>query len=73
MKKLEITEKYKAYTEEEAKDFLDEVKAGANAGGYYVKKSGYEYKTKKSKGEIIAEGWLCTVTKAYEEFWGDED
>lgn len=69
MKKLEVTEKYRAYSEEEAKDFLEKIKAEAAANGYTVKKNGYEYKTKKAKGEIVDEAWICTCTKIYNEVW----
>lgn len=69
MKKLEVTEKWRAYSEDEAKAFLENIKAQANAEGYIVKKNGYEYKTKKSKGEIIDEAWVCTCTKIYNEVW----
>ena len=69
MKRLEVTEKWRAYSEDEAKAFLEEIKAQAAQNGYVVKKNGYEYKTKKSKGEIVDEAWVCTCTKIYNEVW----
>ena len=69
MKQLEVTEKYRAYTEEEAKEFVESVRKKALEGGYIVKKNGYEYKTKKSKGEVIDEAWICTCTKVFNEVW----
>ena len=53
MKKLEIQEKYRAYSEDEAKDFIETNRTAATTGNYILKKAGYEYKTKKAKGEVI--------------------
>lgn len=72
MRKLEVTEKYRADTEMEAKDFLEDMRTGAGAGGYVLKKSGYEYKTKKAKGEIVDEAYIVTVIKQYGSVWDDE-
>lgn len=69
MRKLEVTEKYRADSEEEAKDFLEEERIDAASKGYTLKKSGYEYKVKKAKGEITDEGYLVTIVKTFGTFW----
>lgn len=70
MRRLEVTEKYRADTENEAKDFLEKVRTEAD-GNYLLKKSGYEYKDKKSKGEVIDEAYICSVTKVYGAVWDE--
>lgn len=71
MKKLEVTEKHRAYSEE-AKNFIEEVRINAGKE-YLLKKAGYEYKTKKAKGEIIGEAWITTVVKVYNEIWEEDE
>ena len=71
MIKLENVEKYKAYTEEDAKDFIEMARASASKENYILKKAGYEYKTKKAKGEVIAEAWIVTLNKVFNDIWGD--
>ena len=34
-----------------------------------VKKASYERKEKKSKGEVIGEGYLVTITVTHADFW----
>lgn len=69
MKKLEVQEKYKAYSEEEAKDFIETQRAASAVDGYILKKAGYEYKTKKAKGEIIDQAWITTTVKIFNDIW----
>ena len=33
--------------------------------------AGYEYKTKKAKGEIIAEAWIVSITQIFGDIWED--
>lgn len=72
MRKLKITEEFKAYTEEEAIQALSDMRANQTKEGYILGANGYKYKTKKAKGEIIAEAWIVTATKIYGEVWEDE-
>lgn len=72
MRKLKITEEFKAYTEEEAIQALNDLRANQNKEGYTLGANGYKYKTKKAKGEIVAEAWIVTATKIYGEVWEDE-
>jgi hypothetical protein len=68
---LETTQKYRVDSEEQAKDLIEQFRAQAKEKGYVVKKAGYEYKTKKAKGEIIAEAWVVSVTQVFGELWED--
>lgn len=69
MKKLKTTIEVRCYSEEEAKGFLEDFRKKSQEEGYTVGANGYTYKTKKSKGEIVSEGWLCKCIAIYNEFW----
>lgn len=73
MKLIKTTVETRAYTEQEAMDYIERFKADAAEKGYTVGTAGYTYKAKKAKGEVVSEGWLCKCTKIHEEFWGPED
>lgn len=68
---IETTSKYRTDSEIAAKDMIEAFRAQAREKGYIVKKAGYEYKTKKSKGEIIAECWIVSVTQIFGSIWED--
>jgi hypothetical protein len=68
---LETTSKFRADSEESAKNMIEAYRKEAKEKGYTLKKAGYEYKTKKSKGEVIAEAWVVSVTQIFGELWGD--
>ena len=71
---LETTTKYRADTEISAKDMIEAFRKEAQEAqekGYTIKKAGYEYKTKKAKGEIIAEAWVVTITQVFGDLWED--
>lgn len=70
MIRLETTEKYRVNSEEEAKAAMEYFREDAKKNGYLIKKSGYERKEKKAKGEIIDEGYLVSVVKVFDTFWG---
>lgn len=53
-------------TEKDAMNKIQECKDAAASEGYMVSKSGYTYKNKKSKGEIIDEWYFVDVTFTYE-------
>ena len=73
MKRLEVTEKYRAYSEQEAIDALNEARVKQNTEGYTLGVNGYKYRTKKSKGKIITEAWIVSITKIYDEVWDEGD
>lgn len=66
---LEVKEKYSVFTEDEAKKMQEDLRNGANNGGYFIVDCGYAYKPKKSKGEVIDERWVVSVTKKYNDLW----
>lgn len=68
---LETTSKYRADSEDQAKEMIEKIREEASQKGYIVKKAGFEYKTKKAKGEIIAEAWVVTVTQVFGDIWED--
>ena len=68
---LETTSKFRADTEIAAKDMIEKYREEASQKGYTVKKAGYEYKTKKAKGEIVAECWVVSVTQIFGDLWED--
>ena len=69
MKRLKVTEEYRAYTEEEAINALNDAREHQNDGNYQLGANGYKYKTKKAKGQIVDEAWIVTLTKIYNEVW----
>ena len=73
MKRVKVTEEYRAYSEQEAIDALNEARAKQNTEGYTLGANGYKYKTKKAKGEIVGEAWVVSVTKVYDEVWDEGD
>ena len=56
MKIIKKTTEVRCYSEEEAKNFIENFRQRADEEGYTVGANGYTYKTKKSKGEIVSEG-----------------
>ena len=73
MKILKETIESRAYSEEEATEYINNFKSQASAEGYIAGAGSFTYKTKKQKGEIISDGYLVKVTKIYNDFWTPED
>ena len=71
MRKLKVKEEFKAYSEQEAIQALEELRANQTKEGYTLGENGYKYKTKKAKKEIIGEAWIVTVVKIYHDVWED--
>lgn len=71
MRLIERTEKYVVDSEEEAIKLIQEAKTDAAQNGYILGASGYTYKTKKSKGEIIGEVWVTSIKKIFGGVWDD--
>ena len=69
MKKLKVTEEFRAYSEQEAIDAIENARAHQKEDNYVLGANGYKYKTKKSKGEIADEGWLVSMVKIFDDFW----
>ena len=71
MRLIEQTEKYVVDSEEEAIKVIQSFKKDAESKGYILGKSGYDYKTKKAKGEIIDEAWVVTIKKVLGGVWDE--
>lgn len=69
MRLLKETKEFKAETEAEAKAIVEKFQADGLEKGFSVIKWSADYKTKKSKGEIIADGWLLKITIGISDFW----
>lgn len=57
------------FTEEEARQVIESYRKEAREKGFTIGSAGYTYKTKKSKGEIIGEIWVCSITEIFGELW----
>lgn len=71
MKLLKVTYEHRAYTEDEAKDAILKFRNEAKDNGYLVSAAGYTYKSKKKKGEIVAEAWVVKCVAVYDEVWDE--
>lgn len=69
MKLLKVVEEYRAESEQEVKEMNEKFKSDAKTEGYILNAFSYTKKEKKSKGEIIDEGYLVKVAKIYGGFW----
>jgi DNA-binding transcriptional regulator YhcF (GntR family) len=73
MKILKVTTEARAYTELEAKEYIESFRLKAAQEGYTVAAAGYTYKTKKKKGEVIAEAWVCKCVAEYNPVWEEDE
>lgn len=73
MRILKVTAEYRAESEEEAKQMNEDFKKEARDQGYILTSFAYTKKEKKSKGEIIDDGYLVKVVKTYGGFWDGLD
>ena len=71
MRLIKRTEEYVVDSEEDAIKLIQNFKDYAEKNGYILGASGYTYKTKKAKGEIIGEVWVCKITKILGGVWDD--
>lgn len=73
MKTLKITTEARAYTEEEAKEYIERFQLDAEKNHYVVAAAGYTYKTKKKKGAVVAEAWVCKCVAEYNPVWEEDE
>lgn len=71
MIKLKETIEYRVDSEDGAIRFIESERKGAADKGYTVTKAAYSLKQKKSKGEVIDQGYLVTITYEYLKFWDE--
>lgn len=69
MKLIKTTIEARAYSEEEAKDYIEEFRRQSYEKGYTVGAAGYTYKTRKKEGDN--EAWICKCVKIHDEVWDD--
>lgn len=69
MRLLKVTEEYRAESEQEVKEMNEQFKEKAKTEGYVLSAFSYTKKEKKSKGEVIDDGYLVKVAKVYGGFW----
>ena len=69
MRLLKVVEEYRAESEQEVKEMNEQFKTEAKSEGYILNAFSYIKKEKKSKGEIIDDGYLVKVAKVYGGFW----
>ena len=73
MRLLKVTAEYRVESEEEAKQMNEDFKKEAREHGYVLNSFAYTRKEKKSKGEVIDDGYLVKVVKVYGGFWDGLD
>ena len=73
MRLLKVTAEYRVESEEEAKQMNEDFKKEARDQGYVLNSCAYTRKEKKSKGEVIDDGYLVKVVKVYGGFWDGLD
>ena len=71
MRQIKSTMEVKTYSEDEAQAYIDALKDKSENRGYEVTGYSITKKEKKSKGEVIAEGFLVKATLVYSGFWDD--
>lgn len=69
MEILKVTEEYRVNLEEEVKQLNEKMKSEATEKGYILNAFSYTKKEKKSKGDIVDEGYLVKAVKVYGGFW----
>ena len=69
MKPIKQTEEYVVDTEDNAVKVIEHFRRDAAEQGYLLGASGYTYKSKKAKGEIVDECYVVKVTKIFGGIW----
>lgn len=69
MLKLEVNEKWRVETQEEAEQFIKAAREAGSKEGYELTKASYAHKEKKAKGEIIDACEIVNLTKVYSSIW----
>lgn len=72
MRVLQIVEKIRVDGENQAQSLIDEAKTKQPEENYLLKKASYEYKVKKSKGEVVDDCYIVTLQKEFGGVWDDE-
>ena len=71
MKLLQTTHEYRAYTEDEAKDYIETFRKNAKEQGYTVKSAGWTIAEKKKGGVVIGTAWKVKCVATYDTVWDE--
>ena len=71
MKLLQTTYEYRAYSEEEAKEYIESFRQQAAEKGYTVKSAGWTHKEKTKKKVVVAEAWVVKCVAVFDTVWDD--
>lgn len=71
MKTLTTTIELRAYSEEEAKGYIEQFRNEAAQKGYKVKSAGWTRRTKKKKQVEVAEAWVVKCVAVYDDVWDE--
>ncbi len=66
---IKQTDEYVVDTEEEAIKMIEAFRQQAAENGYMLGASGYTYKCKKAKGEIVDELYVVKISKVFGGVW----
>lgn len=69
MLRLEVTEKWRVESQEEAEAFIKASREAGPKEGYDLTKASYAHKEKTAKSEVIDECVVTTLTKVYNTVW----
>lgn len=69
MLRLEVTEKWRVESKEEAEAFIKASREAGSKEGYDLTKASYAHKEKTAKGEVIDECEVVQLTKVYNTVW----
>ena len=71
MKLLQVTTEHRAYTEDEAKEFIEAFRKEAKEKGYTVKSAGWTIAEKKKTGVVIGTAWKVKCVAVYDTVWDE--
>ena len=71
MKLLQVTTEHRAYTEDEAKEFIEAFRKEAKEKGYTVKSAGRTIAEKKKAGVVIGTAWKVKCVAVYDTVWDE--
>ena len=71
MKLLTITSEHRAYSEDEARNFIEAFRMKAEDDGYTVKSAGWTHKEKVKKKVVVAEAWVVKCVAVYNPVWDE--
>ena len=71
MKLLTMTLEHRAYSEEEAKEYIETFRSEAKSKGYTVKSAGWTRKVKTKNKVEVAEAWVVKCVAVYDTVWDE--